>query len=222
MKERESVIKQGELELTQRDTCPICRGLGSYACVHCGGEDGGCGYCGDPPEHTCALCQGTGKRTPPEVLYAEDEGMRDVNLNGYRLQLWDTGKYYRNGPQIRIHYRLTTPEGEILFEGHDYGSSPLDAVDSDSTVRGIISFLTLRPEDTDADYFSNYTEAQWDFAHGSAEELSLWSLEPEHYPECKEDNIGMWECEDGCPMREYDPDLSIFPNWDADGDEEVR
>lgn len=209
--ERESVIKQGEAELTRRDVCPICRGLGSYACVHCLRREGDeswyedeCPSCdgrgGEPNQHTCALCSGTGHRTAPEVLYAEEEGMRDISLDGYRLQLWDTGTYVRNGPQIKLHYRLTSPTGEVLFEGTDYGASPMDAIDSDNTVRGIIGFLTLRPGDTDADYFHDYTEAQWAFAHGPAEELSIWALEPE---------AGDID----------DPDLSVFRNW---GDEEVQ
>lgn len=220
METREQTICRGESYLTNKHVCPICRGLGSYLCIHCKGKDSDCSSCGGDDiadsrwvkyafQHICSCCSGHGKRTPPEELYAEDSGLRDVNLDGYRLQLWDTGKHMGSGPQFRAHYRLTSPDGEVLFEGSDYGSSPMDAIDSDETVRGIINFLTLSPGDTDSDYFSNYTEAQWAFANNEAEELCIWALEPEHTQLCLYEDH-KWQCVPDCPTRES------FPDWDEE------
>lgn len=64
-----------------------------------------------------------------------------------------------------------TPIETVLFEGEDFGCSPCHAVDSDATVEGIMSFLTLRPGDTDAEYFESYTQAQLNYCAEHAEAL---------------------------------------------------
>jgi hypothetical protein len=43
----------------------------------------------------------------------------------------------------------------------------LHADDSLETVASLLTFLTLRPGDTDADYFAGYTPAQMEWATGS-------------------------------------------------------
>jgi hypothetical protein len=60
----------------------------------------------------------------------------------------------------------------ILFSGSDFGCSPMHAIDSDDTIAGLMGFLTLRPGDTDDEYFDNYTDAQRDYADHYAETLS--------------------------------------------------
>ena len=101
----------------------------------------------------------------------------------FRLVVWDTDRTSRSGKNV-LGYRLsawntyTTPKGgggvrEVLFEGEDFQCSPLHAVDSDETVRAIMDFLTLRPGDTDAEYFENYTAEQLAFCDAHAEALSF-------------------------------------------------
>ena len=95
----------------------------------------------------------------------------------FRLRL-----YYVGGD--RIGYVLTQfdgngANGREIFEGADFRPSPLHAIDSDETVRALMTFLTLRPGDTDAEYFDSYTPEQRDFAATHAEALSLYALEPE-------------------------------------------
>lgn len=103
--------------------------------------------------------------------------LRHVEFDKHRLLTWETGKNCSTG-QCLIGYAFYLPDAkEPLFSGEDYGCSPLHAVDSDDCLRGIISFLTLRPGDTDDEYFENYTQAQLDFANNQAEYLSLWSSE---------------------------------------------
>lgn len=106
--------------------------------------------------------------------------LRQVEVDGYALRTWQTGKRYATG-QERLGYEFVTPEGIVLFHGEDFGCSPMDCIDSDAALRGILGFLTLKPGDTDDDdYFANYTPEQMAFAEGDdVEYLSLWSIEPD-------------------------------------------
>ncbi|MGA2260163.1 MAG: hypothetical protein ABSH28_01870 [Acidobacteriota bacterium] len=74
---------------------------------------------------------------------------------GYRLKQWECGK------------------GTVLFEGRDFRCSPLHAIDSDESVAACLGFLTLRPGDTDREYFENYTPAQLELCAQHAESLAL-------------------------------------------------
>jgi hypothetical protein len=62
---------------------------------------------------------------------------------------------------------------EPLFEGQDFGCSPICATDSDATVECLMGFLTLKPGDTDREYFAGYTERQRDFCSEHAEALAI-------------------------------------------------
>ena len=68
--------------------------------------------------------------------------------------------------QVENHKAVT------IFEGSDFHCSPCYAVDSDGAVECLMGFLTLRPGDTDAEYFKDYTEAQKNFCSQHAESLS--------------------------------------------------
>lgn len=109
--------------------------------------------------------------------------LRDVSVDGYRLQTWDTYEQCKNGPQSRLAYRFTGKDGLVLFQGDDFGCSPMAAIDSDDCLRSLLGFLTLRPGDTDDEYFDSYTPSQLKWAEECAEELSLWAMED---PEDKE------------------------------------
>jgi hypothetical protein len=61
---------------------------------------------------------------------------------------------------------------DVIFEGEDFHCSPLHAIDSDETVRTLMTFLTLRPGDTDADYFADYTPEQREYCLQHAEALA--------------------------------------------------
>lgn len=104
--------------------------------------------------------------------------LRHVEFDGYRLLTWETGKNARTGQNL-IGYAFYQPNStEPLFYGEDYGCSPIHSIDSDESLRGLISFLTLRPGDTDDEYFENYSEQQLKFANSNEPEyLSLWSSE---------------------------------------------
>lgn len=109
-----------------------------------------------------------------------DEPIRRARFTPYRkgmgptfaLTLWDADD--RPDGRYGLRYRLNMLEGsksETLFEGSDFGCSPLNATDSDETVAALMGFLTLRPGDTDADYFDDYTDAQKEYCEQHAETL---------------------------------------------------
>jgi len=109
----------------------------------------------------------------------DDRVLRNVRLGetGYRLFTWDTYRTDRLGKSI-LGYAFFQPNQESpLFLGEDFACSPCHAIDSDTALRSLLGFLTLKPGDTDSEYFADYTEEQLAFCDGDAEELSQWSLE---------------------------------------------
>ena len=46
------------------------------------------------------------------------------------------------------------------------------ADDSDASVAGLMGFITLRPGDTDEEFFKDYSEAAIDFCNNHAEALA--------------------------------------------------
>jgi hypothetical protein len=108
----------------------------------------------------------------PDVL------LRDVYLGdtGYRLTVWESEKRQpRNGHPF-LGYIFRDPSGMVLFSGEDYGPSPMDAQDSDASLRGLVTFLTIRPGDTDDEYFAKYDRTQMAWVNGpDIERLNLQS-----------------------------------------------
>lgn len=209
METLEETLQRGELELMGPDACPICLGFGRYKCVHCE-EDGTCPTCEGEGFWDCSRCTATGQCVPYGQLHSV---LQDIVLNGYRLQLWNLGvRSNRVNEQNRwqIAYQFAAPNGVIVFEGSDYGCPPDSSPSNHSTLRSLISFLTLRPGDTDDEYFKSYTERQWAFAQGDAEYISQWAHEPEHQEYCTHVDGIRWDCAPDCFVREFE-----FENWEA-------
>lgn len=108
------------------------------------------------------------------------ELIRRVRFQPYRkgrgptfyLLLWDTHR--RKWGKNLVGYQLSMRANgwsKVLFEGEDFGCSPLHAIDSDATIAGIMGFLTLRPGDTNDEYFRDYTPTQLDYCDQHAEAL---------------------------------------------------
>lgn len=102
--------------------------------------------------------------------------LRHVLIDGYDLRTYDTTRTDGRGC-TRIAYELRRPDGFLLFSGADFCGSPMNADDSDENLRALLCFLTLRPGDTDAEYFEDYTSEQRAFCEGDAEALSMWSMD---------------------------------------------
>jgi len=125
-------------------------------------------------------------RSGASARHDGEDILREVMLDdtGYVLVLWDTHRTDSYDKSI-LGYAFYEPAGNgkllptPLFEGEDFAASPMDAIDSDETVRGLLGFLTLRPGDTDREYFASYTPEQMAFAEGPAEELQMFGMEPD-------------------------------------------
>lgn len=95
----------------------------------------------------------------------------------FTLTTWESDKYDPRGMgRYKIAYHLTMCENRrttTLFSGDDFAASPMHCIDSDEATGTLLMFLTLRPGDTDADYFAGYTPAQLAFAEDHAEALQL-------------------------------------------------
>ena len=112
----------------------------------------------------------------------DDRILRRVELDGYTLTTWATGRTdHRGGTTIGYAFHKVG-ENDPIFLGEDFGSSPMDATDSDASLRSLLGFLTLRPGGTDAEYFENYTERQLAFAATDAEGLSFYAMEERDDP----------------------------------------
>ncbi len=110
----------------------------------------------------------------PSLL--DDRVLRHVEIDGrYRLLLWDTNRRDRYGKSTLGYAFSRIGESEPIFSAEDYHVP--GCVDDDAAVRGLLGFLTLRGGDTDSDYFANYTERQWAFSRGDAEEISCWGMD---------------------------------------------
>lgn len=94
----------------------------------------------------------------------------------FTLTMWDCHRLQQGGPQSKIGYSLTAKHDDgkryRIFEGEDYGCSPLYAIDSDDCVFALMGYLTLRPGDTYREHFDGYTDLQREFCDNFAESLS--------------------------------------------------
>lgn len=97
------------------------------------------------------------------------ELIRTWTSGRFRLELFDTHRQDWRG-QTRLAYRFSDT-GKLIFEGADFAGSPLHADDSDETAAALLSFLSLRPGDTDAEHFEHYTPEQLDWCRANGEEL---------------------------------------------------
>jgi hypothetical protein len=100
---------------------------------------------------------------------------RDSGAARYRLDMFDSHETDRDG-KYRVCYvfsRLVKGKrAEVLFTGDDYCPGRGTAIDSIESARGLLGFLTLRPGDTDSEYFERYSDAQRAFAATDAEAVA--------------------------------------------------
>ena len=90
---------------------------------------------------------------------------------GGRIRLWDSGRTDRRGQTV-LAYDYTQGD-DVVFTGSDFAGSPIHADDSVETAASLLTFLSLRPGEVEAEYFAEYTPAQVAWRDAHAEELSL-------------------------------------------------
>ncbi|MEU6429715.1 hypothetical protein ABZ860_27800 [Microbispora sp. NPDC046973] len=99
--------------------------------------------------------------------------------------------------RIRWRYRLSRRR-RTIFSASDICSGVGAVLTPDeliSAARTVLHYLTLRPGDTDADYFDSYTGAQLEWRDRYAEELSIYAMD-EWCGYCGGDHASP-----GCPSR---------------------
>lgn len=88
----------------------------------------------------------------------------------FSLTTYDTGRLDNRGCTL-IGYSFRQ-DGKVLFKGEDYSTGMGSCDDDNASIAGLMGFLTLRPGDTDPEYFEKYTDAQIAFCENHAETLS--------------------------------------------------
>ncbi len=101
---------------------------------------------------------------------------RSDGAEGFRLELYDTCQTAWG--KSRLAYQFFHGE-EQIFEGDDFGASPLHSIDGPETVKGLLTFLSLKPGDTDEEYFDSYTPRQLEWCQAHGETLSLYADDDE-------------------------------------------
>jgi hypothetical protein len=89
--------------------------------------------------------------------------------DGFVLKLWDTGTRDRRGC-TRLGYKFWDGD-RLIFKGADFCGSPLHADDSWETVAALLGFLSMRPGDTDREYFDDYRPHQLEWCQSGRAEL---------------------------------------------------
>lgn len=118
--------------------------------------------------------------TPSEITqyFTKDRQVRSVRFTPYLpgkgprfcLTVYDTYARDHMGKNV-LAYRLTM-DGKKLFAGADFSCAPGWAIDSDNCMECLMGFLTLRPGDTDAEYFAKDTPEQTQYREQWAESLN--------------------------------------------------
>lgn len=111
-----------------------------------------------------------------------DRVIRDVTLTGKeRLVVWKSNKPGWHSSRRVLGFAFWPDRrraGGPLFSSPDGFECSLPMCRDDRVLRNIMGFLTLRPGDTDASYFDNYTAEQHDYAIGPLSEFhSQWAQE---------------------------------------------
>jgi len=91
--------------------------------------------------------------------------LRTLRLNGTTLRIWDTFNRDSFGKSI-LRYEFKVGRN-VLFTGSDFHCAPSVSIDSLECAYSLLSFITLRPGDTDKEYFEEYTEEQLEWANSS-------------------------------------------------------
>lgn len=98
--------------------------------------------------------------------------LRSITIDGWRIRTYAGIGFDAFSNKERLGYEFGRVAEDPIFQGEDFYCSPLHDPYDDDTTRCLLGFLTLRPGDTDAEYFADYTEQQTDFAEQHAEHVA--------------------------------------------------
>lgn len=113
----------------------------------------------------------------PAVGLEDFERIRDWSCGSFRLELSDTGRIEGGKPRLAYRFFDARMGEEPVFCGEDFFASPLNAIDSDTTVAALLTFLSLQPADLGSEYFVGLSRRQMKWIESYADELALLALE---------------------------------------------
>jgi len=124
--------------------------------------------------------------------------------DGFRVEVWDTHQD-KEPNHWQLAYRFYDC-GKLIFEGTDFGCPKHQAVDSDWAVTELLCWMSLRPGDTDSEYFDRYTEAQMEWCRADrCEWLSCYANDLRDMLDAFDDEEESWQCEES-----QGPDHSVI------------
>ena len=98
--------------------------------------------------------------------------------NGYTVGLDFTGHIVDG--KCQMDYYLADRDGNRIFEGRDFYPAPSISCDSSEAATHLLAFLTLKPGDTDDEYFEDYTPEQLAWVESAdCEELAYFQMDEE-------------------------------------------
>ena len=99
------------------------------------------------------------------------EHIRTWAAGAFRLALYDTHRRDGFCGKDRQAYEFFHDD-RLIFQGEGFFASPLHSLDGDETVAALLAFLSLRPGDTNPDWFAAYSAGQRAWCREHGEELS--------------------------------------------------
>jgi len=122
-----------------------------------------------------------------EAIWEDDAGspdhefLRNWRYGNFVLSLYDTHRTDEYGKHILAYVLAWARQytDAVIFRGDDLHCAPGTAIDSDEAAGVLLSFLSLKPGDTDDDYFKDYTQAQMNFVLEYGDDLAMWAEELE-------------------------------------------
>ena len=110
--------------------------------------------------------------------------------NGVETDVLSAYILYTGGERVEYYVFLN---GTVLFKGDDFRPSPLHTIDGIEAIVSLLGFCTVRPGDTDPEYFANYNSEQmaWVESHACEQFKGMISdfendSEPEYQALAKE------------------------------------
>ena len=141
-------------------TCHHCGAVHNVVDMFPGDESGDGGLAISSKNLYCADC-----------YYSVQSVYATLIFENAKLTIGEFSHYQGN----RSHYDYALfIDDKLIFSGNDYSPSPMSGPYSLDSLLGLLSFLTVKPGDTDDEYFEKYTQDQLDFTDSQiCEDLSL-------------------------------------------------
>src|SRR4051794_15616928 len=95
----------------------------------------------------------------------------DVHGHGFRVEMFDNPDRVFGKWKVPFKFRH---KGRLIFESY-VGASPLHSTDGAETLAAILTFCSLRPGDTDAEFFADYTPRQLAWCRRWGETLGMYA-----------------------------------------------